>query len=103
MGWEIVSRHDIGERSAVGRDCFRAVPKKPQQRRNCERMTHCRSMRCRLGVGEGAVGKPQSLVDSPEYPQYESVVNLGCGEGIVAEPVGEIGMPCSVVELDGLL
>jgi hypothetical protein len=28
-GWEIVSRHDIGQRLAVGRDCFRVAPQKP--------------------------------------------------------------------------
>ena len=60
-------------------------------------------MRCRLGVGEGAVGKPQSLVDSTEHPQCEGVDNLRCGAGILAEPVGEIAMARLVVELDGLL
>src|SRR5262249_31294966 len=28
-GWEIVSRHDIGKRLAIGRDCFGAVPQNP--------------------------------------------------------------------------
>jgi hypothetical protein len=65
---EIVSRHDIGQRLGVGRDCFGVAAKKPQPRRECEHKTHRRSMRCRLGVGEGAVGKPQSLVDSTEHP-----------------------------------
>src|SRR5262249_40938014 len=60
-------------------------------------------MRCRLGVGEGTVGKAQRIVDSPEYPQCEGVKNLRCGAGILAEPVGEIGMPRLVAELDGLL
>ena len=59
-------------------------------------------MRCRLGVGEGAVGKAQSLVHSPEHPQRDRIMNLGCGPGIRAEPVGEISMAPLVVELDGL-
>ena len=49
-------------------------------------------MRCRPGAGEGPFGKRQSLVDSPEHPQRESVENLRCGAGIRAEPVGEIAM-----------
>ena len=102
-GWEIVSRHDIGQRLAVGRDCFGVAPKKPKQRRECERKTHRRSMRCRLGVGEGAVGKRQSLVDSPEHPQCEGIKGFRCGARILAEPVGEIGMARLVVEFDGLL
>ena len=48
-GWEIVSRHDIGQRLAVGRDCFRVAANKSQQRRDCQYNTHRRSMRCRLG------------------------------------------------------
>jgi hypothetical protein len=66
-------------------------------------MSHRRSMACRLGGGECAVGKAQSLVDSPEHPQCEGVQNLRRGAGILAEPVGEIGMARLVVELDGLL
>jgi hypothetical protein len=31
--WEIVSRHDIGQRLAVGRDCFGVAPNEPKQRR----------------------------------------------------------------------
>src|SRR5262249_55233850 len=101
--WQIVSRHDIGQRSAVGRDCFGVAPKKPQPRRESERMSHRRSMRCRLSIGEGAVGKWQGLVDSTEHPQYEGVVNLRCGARILPEPGGEIAMAYRVVELDGLL
>src|SRR6516225_6534678 len=47
-------------------------------------------MPCRLGVGEGAVGKAQSLVDPPEPPQREGVTNFRDGVGIRAEPVDEI-------------
>src|SRR5271155_5584382 len=65
-------------------------------------MTHCRSMRCRLGVGEGALGKRQSLADPTEHPQCDRVHNLRLGARIRAEPVGEIAMPCSVVEFDAL-
>src|SRR5215471_11861059 len=61
------------------------------------------SMRCRFGVGEGAVGKAQSLVDSTEHPQCEGVPNLRCGAGILAEPIGEIAMACLAVELETLL
>ena len=32
-GWEIVSRHDVRQRLAVGRDCFRVAPNNPKQRR----------------------------------------------------------------------
>jgi len=60
-------------------------------------------MRCRLGVGEGTVGEPQSLVDSPEHPQCEGVEYLRCGAGIRAEPVGEIAVAARVVELDSVL
>jgi hypothetical protein len=60
-------------------------------------------MRCRLSIGEGAVGERQGLVDSTEHPQCESVEDLRLGAGILAEPVGEIGMARRVVELDGLL
>jgi len=60
-------------------------------------------VRCRLGVGEGAVGKPQSLVDSTDHPQCEGVEILRCGAGLVAESVGEIAMARLVVKPDGLL
>src|SRR6516162_3011237 len=60
-------------------------------------------MRCRLGVGEGAVGKTQSLVNPTEHPQCEGVANLSPGNRMLAEPVGEIAMARLVVELDGLL
>jgi hypothetical protein len=60
-------------------------------------------MRCRLGVGEGAVGKRQSLVDSPECPQSDGIKGFRCGAGIRAESVGEIVMARWAVELDGLL
>src|ERR1700756_3508043 len=66
-------------------------------------MSHRRRVRCQLGVGEGTVGEAQRVVDSPEYPQCEGVVNLRCGAGIPAEPVGEITMARLVVELDGLV
>ena len=33
IGWEIVSRYDIGERLAVGRDCFKVAPKNAKERR----------------------------------------------------------------------
>src|SRR5262249_37082158 len=33
IGWEIVSRNDVGERLAVNRDCFGVAPKKPKERR----------------------------------------------------------------------
>ena len=56
-GWEIVSRHDIGQRLAVGRGCFGVAAKKRKQRRESERITDCRTMRRRPGVGEGAVDK----------------------------------------------
>jgi hypothetical protein len=99
-GWEIVSRHDIGHRLAVGRDCLGVMPQEPKQCRECERISRRWNMRCRLGVGEGAVGKAQRLVDSPEHPQC--VPNLRCGTGILAEPVDEIGIVRLVVERDGL-
>src|SRR6516162_7516113 len=66
-------------------------------------MSHRWSMCCQLSVGEGAFGTAQSLVDSPEYPQREGVVNLRCGARIRAEPVGEIATARPVVERDGLL
>src|SRR5262249_39543824 len=64
---------------------------------------HRRSMRCGLGVGECSVGKPQSLVDSPEHPQRDGIIYFRCGALILAEPVGEIAMLRRIVELDGLL
>ena len=60
-------------------------------------------MSCRLGVHEGAFGKRQSLVDSPEHPQRDGIKYFRCGARILAESVGESGMPRLVVELDGLL
>ena len=60
-------------------------------------------MRRSLGVGEGTIGKRQSLVDPPEHPQYEGVEDLRCGAGIPGEPVGEIAMARLVVECDSLL
>src|SRR5215471_3961347 len=60
-------------------------------------------MRRRLGIGQGTVGKVQSLVDSPEHPQRQGISNFRCCAGILTEPVGEIGMARLVVELDGLL
>jgi hypothetical protein len=59
-------------------------------------------MRCRLGVGEGAVGKVQSLIDSPEHPQRDGIICFRCGAGIYTEPVHEIGMARRVVEFEGL-
>ena len=49
-------------------------------------------MRRRLGIGQGTVGKVQSLVDSPEHPQRHGIIGFGYGAGIPAEPVGEIAM-----------
>src|SRR5215469_7652560 len=98
MGWEIVSRHDVGKRLAVSPDCFRIPPKKPKPHRELKRMTDRRSMRCRLGIGEGAFDKAQSLVDSPEHPQRDGIIYFRGGARIVAEPVGEIGMAHRVVE-----
>src|SRR5215470_2791084 len=66
-------------------------------------MSHRRSMRRRLGVGEGAVSKRQSLVDPTEHSQHDGVHNLRRGAGILAEPIGEIAMLRRVIELDGLL
>src|SRR5262249_14246474 len=60
-------------------------------------------MGCRLGIGEGAVGKRHSLVDPIEHPQWDGVENLRCGAGILAESVDEIAMACAVVEIDSLL
>jgi hypothetical protein len=60
-------------------------------------------MRCRLSISQGAVGKAQSLVDSPEHPQRDGIIGFRCSTGMLAEPVGEIAMACRVVELDGLL
>ena len=60
-------------------------------------------MRCRLGVGEGAVGKAQRIVHSPEDPQRNRIKGFRCSAGIPAEPVGEVGIARRVVELDGLL
>jgi hypothetical protein len=60
-------------------------------------------MGCRLGVGEGTVGKRQSLVDSPEHPPRGGIKNFCDDAGIRAEPVGEISVQRRIVELDGLL
>jgi hypothetical protein len=60
-------------------------------------------MACGGGAGEGAVGKAQRIVDSPEDPQCEGVQNLRYGAGIQAEPIGEIDMARRVVELDCFL
>jgi hypothetical protein len=62
-----------------------------------------RSMRRRLGIGEGAVDEAQSFVDFPEHPQREGIIGFRCGARILAESVREIGMARLVVELDGLL
>jgi hypothetical protein len=72
-GWEIVSRHHIGQRLALGRDCFGVAPKQPQPRGAKERICHRRRVRCRLGVAEGAVGKRQGFVYSTERPQREGI------------------------------
>jgi len=60
-------------------------------------------MRRRFCVGEGTVGKPQSLIDSAQHPQCEGVENLRYGTRIMAEALGEITMARLVVELDRLL
>ena len=57
-GRKIVSRHEIGQRSAIGCDCFGAVPQEPQPRSISQRITHRRSVRCRLGIGQDTVDKP---------------------------------------------
>ena len=104
MSWETVSRHDIGERLAVGRDCFAVAANKPQQQRRVqESLSHRWSLRCRLGIGDGAFGKAQSLVDSPERPQHDGIKGFRYGAAMLAEPVGEIGMARLVVELEALL
>src|SRR5262249_60427313 len=102
-GGEIVSRHDIAQRWAAGRARLGVAPNKPQPRRKHERISRCRSMGCRPGVGDGAFGKPPSLVDSPKPPQREGIIGFRCDPVIVAESIGEIGMARLVVELDGLL
>ena len=56
-------------------------------------------MRGRLGIGEGAFGQPQSLIDLPEHPQREGVKGFRVLARIVAEPIGKIGMTCLIVEL----
>jgi hypothetical protein len=60
-------------------------------------------VRRELGVGEGTVGKREGFVDSTENPQRDGVINFRLGAGILAEPVGEIGIAGRVVKLDGLL
>src|ERR1700747_334513 len=60
-------------------------------------------MGCRPGVGDGAFGKPSSLVDSPKPPQRDGIIGFRCDAVIVAESVGGIGTARLVVELDGLL
>src|SRR5262249_54152486 len=102
-GWQMVSRHDIGHRSAAGRDRFGVVPQERQLCRDSDSRAHRRSVRRRFRIGEGAVGKAQRIVDSTEHPQCEGVQNLRYGARIMAEPVGEIAMACLIVELDGLL
>jgi len=39
-------------------------------------------MRCRFGVGEGAAGKRQSLVDCPENPQRDGIKSFRRGAGV---------------------
>ena len=58
-------------------------------------------MRCRSG--DGTVDKRQSLVYSTEHPQCDGIIYFRRDAGIHTEPVGEIGVPRRVVELDGLL
>ena len=55
-------------------------------------------MRCRPGIGEGAVGEAQTLVDSTEHPQRDGIKRFRCGARIRGEPVGEIGMARLVVD-----
>ena len=57
----------------------------------------------RPGVGDGAFGKPPSLVDSPKPAQRDGIIGFRRDAVIVAESVGEIGMARLVVELDSLL
>jgi hypothetical protein len=45
-------------------------------------------MRCRLRVGERAVGKAQSLVDSPEHPQREGIICFRRGARTETKPIG---------------
>ena len=101
-GWEIVSRDDICQRLAVGRNRFGVAAKKPQPGRPVERITHRRGMPRRLGIGEGTFGKRQGLVDPTENPQREGAPNFRGGVRILTEPVGEIAMPRRVVERDSL-
>ena len=57
----------------------------------------------RSRIGEGTVGKPQSLVNSTEDPQRDGVIDFCCGAGILAETVGKIAVPRWVVKFDSLL
>src|SRR5215472_11631120 len=66
-------------------------------------MGHRRDMPRRPGVGEGTVGKPQSLVNLTEHPQRGGVKNLCRGQRILTEAAGEVAMPHWVVECEGLL
>ena len=102
-GREIVLRCDVGQRLAVGRDCFQAAPQQAQQRPEFGHKSHRRNMRRGPGVGERTVGKPQQIADFPERPERDGVISL-CGHaGIMTEPVAEIAMPRPVVKRDRLL
>ena len=67
-----------------------------------EHLPHCRSMRCRFGIGESEVGKAQSLVNFPEHPQRKGIIYFRVAAGIVTKPIGEIAGACLVVKFDGL-
>jgi len=45
-------------------------------------------MRRRLGVGERAIGKAQSLVNSPEHPQREGIISFRRGARTETKPIG---------------
>jgi len=51
-GWEIVSRYDVGQRLAIGRDRFGFAPYQTQQRPEVVNIGDRWSMRRSLGVGE---------------------------------------------------
>ena len=61
-------------------------------------MRHRWSMCCRLGIGEGAFGRAQSLVDFPEHPQREGIVYFRYGAGIIPEPIASD--PCYYAGVD---
>ena len=93
-------RPTLGCRSRLLRGCAEKAQATPHMPAHDPSSEHALSTRRRRGRGrQGAKNRRFR----PSTHNVRASQNLRCGAGILAEPVGEIGMARLVVELDGFL